>query len=115
MQPENLLFANLSSDSVLKLTDFGFAKEADVGVALQTPCYTPYYVGKLLLKMMMINNDDDNNIDSHWGIHHDSNVNLLSLNSPRRLAIESYNNVLVFSLILFFILVLLLNISQTDC
>ena len=29
---------------MLKLTDFGFAKE--VKSTLQTPCYTPYYVGE---------------------------------------------------------------------
>lgn len=32
---------------MLKLTDFGFAKETTQN-ALQTPCYTPYYVGELL-------------------------------------------------------------------
>ena len=31
---------------VLKLTDFGFAKETLSRDTLQTPCYTPYYVGK---------------------------------------------------------------------
>jgi serine/threonine protein kinase len=31
---------------VLKLTDFGFAKETHIRDTLQTPCYTPYYVGK---------------------------------------------------------------------
>ena len=31
---------------VLKLTDFGFAKETLTRDTLQTPCYTPYYVGK---------------------------------------------------------------------
>lgn len=30
---------------MLKLTDFGFAKETTQN-ALQTPCYTPYYVGE---------------------------------------------------------------------
>ena len=44
MQPENLLFLDKSPGSVLKLTDFGFAKE--VKSTLQTPCYTPYYVGE---------------------------------------------------------------------
>ena len=43
-QPENLLFANQSEQAILKLTDFGFAKET-LSVSLQTPCYTPYYVG----------------------------------------------------------------------
>ena len=37
----------LSENSgVLKLTDFGFAKETLTRDTLQTPCYTPYYVGK---------------------------------------------------------------------
>lgn len=45
-QPENLLYTSKDKDTVLKLTDFGFAKETTVN-ALQTPCYTPYYVGEL--------------------------------------------------------------------
>ena len=43
LQPENLLYTNDTDLGVLKLTDFGFAKE--VKGTLQTPCYTPYYVG----------------------------------------------------------------------
>merc|ERR1719510_2529738 len=39
LKPENLL---LSRKGVLKLTDFGFAKETHQ--TLKTPCYTPYYV-----------------------------------------------------------------------
>ena len=35
---------------VLKLTDFGFAKETHLQNTLQTPCYTPYYVGMFLQK-----------------------------------------------------------------
>ena len=31
---------------ILKLTDFGFAKEAHAQGTLKTPCYTPYYVGE---------------------------------------------------------------------
>lgn len=32
---------------ILKLTDFGFAKETfSKDNTLQTPCYTPYYVGE---------------------------------------------------------------------
>ncbi len=31
---------------VLKLTDFGFAKETFSKDSLATPCYTPYYVGE---------------------------------------------------------------------
>lgn len=34
---------------ILKLTDFGFAKETHLKDTLQTPCYTPYYVGKLMI------------------------------------------------------------------
>lgn len=44
-QPENLLYTSKEKDAVLKLTDFGFAKETTQN-ALQTPCYTPYYVGE---------------------------------------------------------------------
>ena len=32
---------------ILKLTDFGFAKETHTRDTLQTPCYTPYYVGEI--------------------------------------------------------------------
>ena len=34
---------------VLKLTDFGFAKETHIQNTLQTPCYTPYYVAPEVL------------------------------------------------------------------
>lgn len=47
LQPENLLFTTKDDDATLKLTDFGFAKETQNFKSLQTPCYTPYYVGKL--------------------------------------------------------------------
>ena len=40
---EDVIADNLG---VLKLTDFGFAKETHTRDTLQTPCYTPYYVGK---------------------------------------------------------------------
>jgi len=46
LQPENLLFTSMAADAALKLTDFGFAKETNTFKSLQTPCYTPYYVGK---------------------------------------------------------------------
>ena len=67
LKPENLLFSNKGelvllllggsgSDqhvlavpgkkATLKLTDFGFAKEANNRDTLKTPCYTPYYVGE---------------------------------------------------------------------
>jgi len=45
-QPENLLFTSAAPDAALKLTDFGFAKETNTFKSLQTPCYTPYYVGQ---------------------------------------------------------------------
>jgi len=48
LKPENLLYLNKTPNSVLKLTDFGFAKET-VSVSLQTPCYTPYYVAPEVL------------------------------------------------------------------
>ena len=44
-QPENLLFKSKDPDSVLKLTDFGFASEVVSGLKLKTPCFTPYYAG----------------------------------------------------------------------
>ena len=47
LKPENLLFRDKSGNSILKLTDFGFCKETTTKT-LQTPCYTPYYVGKCL-------------------------------------------------------------------
>ena len=38
------------SDGILKLTDFGFAKEVKEDFKnLQTPCYTPYYVAPEVL------------------------------------------------------------------
>lgn len=49
LKPENLLYTKRGKDAVLKLTDFGFAKETvNEGLSLQTPCYTPYYVGMSL-------------------------------------------------------------------
>ncbi len=39
-------FPVLDNQAILKLTDFGFAKETLTRETLQTPCYTPYYVGK---------------------------------------------------------------------
>ncbi|XP_034961954.1 MAP kinase-activated protein kinase 3 [Zootoca vivipara] len=49
VKPENLLYTSKAKDAVLKLTDFGFAKETTVQNALQTPCYTPYYVAPEVL------------------------------------------------------------------
>lgn len=48
-QPENLLYTTKESNATLKLTDFGFAKETILFNSLQTPCYTPYYVGEYFL------------------------------------------------------------------
>lgn len=48
LKPENLLFTDTSDEAVIKLTDFGFAKECDQ--VLQTPCYTPYYVAPEILQ-----------------------------------------------------------------
>ena len=38
--------------ATLKLTDFGFAKEANNRDTLKTPCYTPYYVGECTLTIL---------------------------------------------------------------
>lgn len=46
LKPENLLYTQNDVVGILKLTDFGFAKETFSKDTLQTPCYTPYYVGK---------------------------------------------------------------------
>jgi len=50
LKPENLLFTNTSDAAILKLTDFGFAKEGNNEQRpLNTPCYTPYYVAPEIL------------------------------------------------------------------
>ncbi len=40
LKPENLLLSTNDESAIIKLTDFGFAKEVNLG--LVTPCYTPY-------------------------------------------------------------------------
>lgn len=49
LKPENLLYTKKGDDGILKLTDFGFAKETFSRDTLQTPCYTPYYVAPEVL------------------------------------------------------------------
>lgn len=49
LKPENLLYTTPDANAVLKLTDFGFAKETFTKDTLQTPCYTPYYVAPEVL------------------------------------------------------------------
>ncbi|XP_065349747.1 MAP kinase-activated protein kinase 2 [Cloeon dipterum] len=49
LKPENLLYTQPGEEGVLKLTDFGFAKETFTKDTLQTPCYTPYYVAPEVL------------------------------------------------------------------
>ncbi|KAH0948722.1 hypothetical protein HN011_009802 [Eciton burchellii] len=49
LKPENLLYSKPDSTGILKLTDFGFAKETLSKDTLQTPCYTPYYVAPEVL------------------------------------------------------------------
>ena len=69
LKPENLLYTRKGNEDnpdflrighhfflffsddfgVLKLTDFGFAKETHIQNTLQTPCYTPYYVAPEVL------------------------------------------------------------------
>jgi mitogen-activated protein kinase-activated protein kinase 2 len=48
LKPENLLYTKIDAHGILKLTDFGFAKEVSFK-SLQTPCYTPYYVAPEVL------------------------------------------------------------------
>uniref|UniRef100_A0A3P8V7S3 non-specific serine/threonine protein kinase n=1 Tax=Cynoglossus semilaevis TaxID=244447 RepID=A0A3P8V7S3_CYNSE len=49
IKPENLLYTTKERNAILKLTDFGFAKETTLHNPLQTPCYTPYYVAPEVL------------------------------------------------------------------
>uniref|UniRef100_A0A8C4QSX4 non-specific serine/threonine protein kinase n=1 Tax=Eptatretus burgeri TaxID=7764 RepID=A0A8C4QSX4_EPTBU len=49
VKPENLLYTSIRPNAVLKLTDFGFAKETLNNKSLATPCYTPYYVAPEVL------------------------------------------------------------------
>lgn len=49
LKPENLLYTKKGPLGILKLTDFGFAKETHIKDTLQTPCYTPYYVAPEVL------------------------------------------------------------------
>ncbi|XP_076358675.1 MAP kinase-activated protein kinase 2 [Tachypleus tridentatus] len=49
LKPENLLYSSTEPNAILKLTDFGFAKETTNINSLQTPCYTPYYVAPEVL------------------------------------------------------------------
>ena len=83
LKPENLLYSNKGEDlctfqitselipskgivvlfvlevtGVIKLTDFGFAKETQDKNTLQTPCYTPYYVGKTSLTQQRLPDRD---------------------------------------------------------
>ncbi|XP_028401585.1 MAP kinase-activated protein kinase 2-like [Dendronephthya gigantea] len=60
LKPENLLFTNKQPNAVLKLTDFGFAKETTPDkLTLQTPCYTPYYVAPEVLGPQMYDKSCD--------------------------------------------------------
>uniref|UniRef100_A0A3Q3R8G4 non-specific serine/threonine protein kinase n=1 Tax=Monopterus albus TaxID=43700 RepID=A0A3Q3R8G4_MONAL len=49
VKPENLLYSSKRPKALLKLTDFGFAKETTSHNSLATPCYTPYYVAPEVL------------------------------------------------------------------
>ncbi|XP_042180898.1 MAP kinase-activated protein kinase 2 isoform X1 [Oncorhynchus tshawytscha] len=49
VKPENLLYLSKRPNALLKLTDFGFAKETTTHNSLVTPCYTPYYVAPEVL------------------------------------------------------------------
>uniref|UniRef100_T1IRI8 non-specific serine/threonine protein kinase n=1 Tax=Strigamia maritima TaxID=126957 RepID=T1IRI8_STRMM len=49
LKPENLLYTQQNNTSILKLTDFGFAKKESLSNSLQTPCYTPYFVAPEIL------------------------------------------------------------------
>ena len=48
LKPENLLYSGNEPSAILKLIDFGFAKEVD-NRGLETPCFTPYYAAPEVL------------------------------------------------------------------
>lgn len=60
LKPENLLYTSPELNAILKLTDFGFAKETSKDT-LQTPCYTPYYVAP---EVNLFHNNNSNCIDT---------------------------------------------------
>uniref|UniRef100_A0A3P8SV77 non-specific serine/threonine protein kinase n=1 Tax=Amphiprion percula TaxID=161767 RepID=A0A3P8SV77_AMPPE len=49
IKPENLLYNSKRPDALLRLTDFGFAKEITTLNSLATPCFTSYYVAPEVL------------------------------------------------------------------
>lgn len=51
LKPENILLADDTDDAVVKIADFGFAKQSDEGTdfALETACGTPGYVAPEIL------------------------------------------------------------------
>ena len=51
LKPENLLLTTNDENAVIKLGDFGFAKELSKG--LSTPCYTSFYVAPEILDPKM--------------------------------------------------------------
>lgn len=57
LKPENLLYSKKGTYGILKLTDFGFAKETFSQDTLQTPCYTPYYVGQFVFYVFKKNSN----------------------------------------------------------
>lgn len=56
LKPENLLYTSSEPNAILKLSDFGFAKETSKDT-LQTPCYTPYYVAPEVCIFFFNNNN----------------------------------------------------------
>ena len=64
---------------VLKLTDFGFAKETLTRDTLQTPCYTPYYVGT------------ENYVMQHTISHTNANYLVFFSAAPEVLGPEKYD------------------------
>jgi len=50
LKPENILLANQSSDTDIKLADFGLSRMIDQGTMMKTACGTPTYVAPEVLK-----------------------------------------------------------------
>ncbi|XP_071946278.1 MAP kinase-activated protein kinase 5-like [Antedon mediterranea] len=77
LKPENLLLKDNSENSVVKLSDFGFAKYDDGN--LMTPNYTPYYVAPQVLEAQQRQRTRDKDIISVATYTYDKSCDMWSL------------------------------------
>jgi serine/threonine protein kinase len=52
LKPENLLLKSKTTDSDIKIADFGFAQEASTAESLTEMCGTPGYVAPEVIRMV---------------------------------------------------------------